>query len=127
MLEVEANHQIILLYFREGYSLRKIAKQLKVHRDTVKRHIAQYEQFKLAPASDQDNPKSLLNQYLKTGHVYNSENRVKRKLTVDIVDIIEASLQENQQKRNDGRIKQQLRKTNNHNLLQSLNQLLFSK
>ncbi len=114
MLEVETNHQIILLYFREGYSLRKIAKQLKVHRDTVKRHIAQYEQFKSAPSSDQDNPKSLLNQYLKAGHVYNSENRVKRKLTVDIVDIIEACLRENQQKRNDGRIKQQFRKIDIH-------------
>jgi len=114
MLEVETNHQIILLYFREGYSLRKIAKQLKIHRDTVKRHIAQYEQFKSAPSSDQDNPKSLLNQYFKAGHVYNSENRVKRKLTADIVDIIDACLQENQQKRNDGRNKQQLRKIDIH-------------
>src|SRR5882757_245229 len=114
MLEVETNHQIILLYFREGYSLRKIAKQLKIHRDTVKRHIAQYEQFKSAPSSDQDNPKSLLNQYFKVGHVYNSENRVKRKLTANIIDIIDACLKENQQKRNDGRIKQQLRKIDIH-------------
>jgi hypothetical protein len=114
MLEVETNHQIILLYFREGLSLRKIAKQLKIHRDTVKRHIAQYEQFKAAPASDQDNPKSLLNQYLKVGTVYNSENRVKRKLTEDIASIIDACLEDNQVKRNDGRIKQQLKKIDIH-------------
>ncbi len=121
MLEVETNHQIILLYFREGLSLRKIAKKLRIHRDTVKRHITQYQQFKGSPASDQDNPKSLLNQYLKAGAVYNSENRTKRRLTEDIIDIIDNCLQENEIKRNDGRIKQQLKKIDIHEKIISAN------
>ena len=58
MLEVETNHQIILLYFREGVSIRKIAKRLNIHRDTVKARIDQYEQFKASPISDHDNPYS---------------------------------------------------------------------
>ena len=114
MLDVETNHQIILLYFREGLSLRKIAQKLKIHRDTVKRHIGQYEEFKAAPATDQDKPRSVLNQYLKVGRVYNSENRTKRKLSAEILEIIDGCLHENDQKRMDGRIKQQLKKIDIH-------------
>jgi predicted DNA-binding protein YlxM (UPF0122 family) len=114
MLEVETNHQIILLFYREGLSIRKIAKKLKIHRDTVKARITQYEQFKASPLSDQDKPGSLLNQYLKTGSVYNSANRSKRRLTDDIVAIIDKCLQDNEAKRLDGRIKQQLKKIDIH-------------
>lgn len=32
MLEVETNHKITLLYYWEGLSQRKIAKQLHIHR-----------------------------------------------------------------------------------------------
>lgn len=67
MLKVETSHQIILLYFREGLSIRKIAKKLKINARTVASRIKEYEQFKASPLSDQDKPRSLLNQYLKTG------------------------------------------------------------
>ena len=59
MLEVETNHKIILLYYREGLSQRKIAKQLNIHRLTVRHRLAEYEQFKSSPLSDQDKPSSL--------------------------------------------------------------------
>ena len=36
MLGVETNHQIILLYFREGLSIRKIAKKFNICRASVK-------------------------------------------------------------------------------------------
>ena len=36
MLVVETNHQIILLYFREGLSMRKIVKQFNICRASVK-------------------------------------------------------------------------------------------
>src|SRR5580658_3528540 len=119
MLQVEINHQIILLFFREGLSIRKIARKLKIHRDTVKARIDQYEQFKASPLSDQDNPRSLLNQYLKTGSVYNSTGRGKRKLTEDIIAIIDGCLQENEAKRLDGRMKQRLKKVDIHEKLLS--------
>jgi transposase len=48
MLEVEVNHQIILLHYREGLSLRQIAKKLKIHRKTVTARIVEYEQLKPA-------------------------------------------------------------------------------
>lgn len=117
MLEVEINHQIILLFYREGLSLRKIAKKLNIHRDTVKARIDQYEEFKASPISDQDNPKSLLNQYLKTGSVYNISSRQKRKLSQDIITIIDNCLLENEAKRLDGRMKQRLKKIDIHELI----------
>jgi len=114
MLDVATNHQIILLFFREGQSIRKIAKALKINRRTVAARIKEYEQFKASPISDQDNPHSLLNQYLKTGSIYHSENRDNRKLSEEMIAIIDKSLQENEIKRLDGRAKQQLKKIDIH-------------
>jgi transposase-like protein len=114
MLEVKTNHQIILLYFREGQSIRNIARKLKINARTVASRIKEYEEFKASPLSDQDKPRSLLNQYLKTGSVYDSSNRCKRKLTEDILAIIDACLLENDAKRLDGRMKQRLKKIDIH-------------
>lgn len=114
MLEVETNHKIILLFFNECLSIRKIAKKLKINARTVSSRIREYEQFKASPISDQDKPGSLLNQYFKTGPVYNSANRSKRRLTEDIVSIIDGCLEENEAKRLDGRMKQRLKKIDIH-------------
>jgi hypothetical protein len=114
MLKVETSHQIVLLFFREGLSIRKIAKKLKINARTVASRIKEYEDFKASPLSDQGKPRSLLNQYLKTGSVYNSANRSKRKLTKDVLAIIDCCLQENDVKRLDGRMKQRLKKIDIH-------------
>ena len=117
MLEVETNHQIILLFFREGLSIRKIAKKLKINRRTVAGRIKEYEEFKASPISDQDKPQSLLNHYLKTGASYNSATRTKRKLSGEIIAIINNCLLENEAKRLDGRMKQRLKKVDIHELI----------
>jgi len=110
MLEVETNHQIILLYYREGLSQRKIAKKLNIHRLTVKARLEEYELFRASPLSAQDKPSSLLNQYLRTGSVYNSANRSKRRFTDAVHEVVNQCLEENTAKRLDGRSKQQLKK-----------------
>lgn len=114
MLDVEVNHQIILLYFREGLSLRKIAQQLRISRDTVKARVDAYERFKSLPVEDQLDPHSAKSQYLLKGPAYDSSNRFKRKLTAEIKAIIDACLTENETKRLEGRLKQQLRKIDIH-------------
>jgi transposase/cation transport regulator ChaB len=119
MLEVETNHQIILLYYREGLSIRKIARQLELHRNTVKERIAQYARFKTAPETDRDDPGSEAAQYLQKGHVFDSSGRPKRKLTDEIIDIIHKSLEENEAKKLDGRHKQQLRRVDIHEVVLS--------
>ncbi len=35
--------QIVINYFRQGYSQRKIARELDLHRRTVKKYIEQYQ------------------------------------------------------------------------------------
>ena len=117
MLDVETNHQIILLYFKEGLSQRKISQQLKISRKTVKARVAEYERFKSQSASGDPCAVSATTKYLTEGSAYNSSNRTKRKLTQEIADILEAFLQENEIKRLDGRKKQQLRKTDMHEQL----------
>ena len=105
MLKVDTNHQIIFLFYREGLSIRQISKKLKVHRRTIKARLDQYEKFKASPLSDQEKPLSLLNQYLKTGLVYDISSRKKRKLSPEITAIIDKCLLENESKRLDGRMK----------------------
>ncbi len=114
MLDVETNHQIILLYYREKRSIRQIASQLKVHRNTVKDKLDKYERFKSAPLEQQEDPGNPVGQYLQKGPSYDSSSRVKRKLTADIIDIIHTCLQENEAKLLDGRQKQRMRKRDIH-------------
>lgn len=124
MLEVETNHQIILLYFREGQSIRKIAKKLKLNRRTVSTRIREFEKFKSSPVSDQDDPGSLLNSYLKSGTVYKSTNRRKRKLNEEIIAIIDKCIEENEVKRLDGRMKQRLKKIDIHEQILSAGHMI---
>lgn len=117
MLDVETNHQIILLYFKEGLSQRKIAQTLKISRKTVKARVAEYERFKSQSASGDPHAIAATSKYLTQGPAYDSRNRGKRRLTQEIVEIIEAHLRENEVKRLEGRKKQQLRKTDIHEQL----------
>jgi len=119
MLQLETNHQIILLYYREGLSIRKIASQLNIHRKTVKARIDQHERYKSATPSEREDPGTPVGQYLQKGPAYDSSGRVKRKLTDEIVAIIEAALNENEAKKLDGRHKQQMRRIDIHELILS--------
>lgn len=114
MLEVETNHQIILMYFKEGLSLRQIAKKLHIHRDTVRARIDQHKQFKALPSVPGDTAGVLITQYLQTGAVYDSSTRKRRKLNDEIIGLIDTCLAENEAKRLDGRHKQQLKKIDIH-------------
>ena len=110
MLEVDINHQIILMYFREGVSLRQIAKLLKINRKTVKARIDQYSQFKTAPVKNSHTTAASITKYLQTGTVYDISTRKPRRLNDNIAAIIHICLEQNEAKRLDGRHKQQLKK-----------------
>jgi hypothetical protein len=114
MLAVETTHQIILLHFREGLSIRKIAKRLDIGRAAVKARIVEYERFKSQPVNDQLDPLSIKSKYLNIGPAYDSSKRVKRRLSEEIIAVIEVCLEENETKRLEGRSKQQLRKIDIH-------------
>ena len=52
MLDVKRTHQIIVMHFVEGLSVRKIAQKLKIHRKTVSSRIEEYKQFKNGSAAE---------------------------------------------------------------------------
>lgn len=114
MLQVETSHQIILLHYREGLSIRKIASQLNIHRKTVKARIDQHERYKSASVAEKEDPSTAIGQYLLKGSSYDVSGRGKRKMTPDVMAIIEDCLQENETKKLDGRQKQQLRRIDIH-------------
>lgn len=117
MLDVDITHQIILMHFVEGLSVRKIAQKLKIHRKTVTSRIEQYNHFKNGPGAEKSPSPAKLVKYLETGTVYDSSGRTVRKLTAEITKRIDACLVENEKKRLDGRRKQQLRKIDIHEVL----------
>lgn len=80
MLDVKTNHQIILLYFKEGLSLRKMAKQLRISKNTIKADVVGYERLKALSAKNLLNSGSAQGQYLTKEPVYDSGNQRKRKL-----------------------------------------------
>ncbi|MGH7239833.1 MAG: sigma factor-like helix-turn-helix DNA-binding protein, partial [Candidatus Saccharimonadales bacterium] len=117
MLDVEMTHQIILMHFVEGLSVRKIAQKLKIHRKTVTSRIEQYNRFKNGTGSEKGPSTIELAKYLKTGTVYDSSGREARKISAAISERIDQCLAENEEKRLDGRRKQQLRKIDIHEIL----------
>jgi hypothetical protein len=117
MLEVETNHQIVLMYFKEGKSLREIAKELHINRKTVKARVELHKLFKASPEGSPGTLNAKLSQYLQRGSVYDSSTRKRRKLNDEIVGMIDECLAENEVKRLDGRHKQRLKRIDIHEKL----------
>ena len=114
MLQMETKHRIILLYYREGLSIRKIARPLNIHRNIVKARIEVHKRFKSCSKSELSDPVSAMCQYFVKGHTYNSSGRTKHKLMDGIIVIIDECLQENEAKKLDGRQKQQMLRIDIH-------------
>ncbi len=111
MLEVDINHRIILMYFREHLSLRQISKQLHINRKTVTLRIKEYKEFQTSSKKGSASVSSAASKYLQNGTLYDTSSRKPRRVNEEIATLIDVCLQENEVKRLDGRRKQQLRKT----------------
>ena len=96
MLQLETNHQIILLYYRQGLPIRKIASRLNTHRKTVKDRIDQHERYKTAPVAEKEDPCTPIGQYLQKVPAYDISGRMKRKLSAEIISIMEGCLTEHE-------------------------------
>lgn len=110
MLDVDVNHRIILMYFREHLSLRQISKQLNICRKTITLRVNQYKEFQAGSIKTGSTGTLAIAQYLQKGTVYDTSSRIPRRLNEDISALIHSCLDENETKRGDGRRKQQLRK-----------------
>jgi len=111
---VEKN-KIIIGYFTDAKKISEIANELKISRNTVRKYIN--EQKLLQDSSQLDDQ---ISKGLSTKPKYTTSNRIKIKLTEEVVNIIKICLAENKKKRNNRMTKQQMKKIDIHEYLLSL-------
>lgn len=109
MLSMNTKQEIILRYYRQGHSQRRISRDLKICRKTVKKYLSDYEKQrnKELPTG---NDFSGINNSITEEPKYDSSNRKKRKLTEEIAEQIDKYLASNKEKRRSGKRKQMLKK-----------------
>lgn len=99
--------QIIISYYRQGQSMRQIARTMNLNRKTVRRYIKGYQKERQEGCGVMQAPS------------YNSSKRGKKKLTKDISDAIDRILQSNAIKRSQGQAKQCMAGTDIHEFILS--------
>jgi len=97
--------QIIVSYFRQGLSMREIARTMKLNRKTVKRYIKGYQSERQEVDGVVQAPS------------YDSSKRSKKKLTKAVIDAIDQALRMNVIKRSQGQSKQCMAGTDIHEFL----------
>lgn len=114
MIDMSTKQRIIIGFFNDGKSLRRLSEELKIHRDTVKKYVDEHER-QLAQAAD---PEAMRQKGVVQPPRYNSSNRPKRALTEEVCRRIDALLRLNEEHRRAGRAKQQLKRTDILEVLQ---------
>jgi transposase len=109
MISMVTKQEIILRSYRNGDSERKISRDLQISRDTVRRYLNEYREARDAVTSS-DKPDEELIEELLSRPQYNSHNRDKRKLSVEITREIDRLLRLNEEKKSKGLHKQRLKK-----------------
>ncbi len=100
--------QIIISHYRQGLSIRQIAKTMSLNRKTVKRYVVQYSKERNEGSGVIHKPR------------YDTSKRTKVKLTKVVTDIIDEMLRNNEDKRTAGRSKQCMAATDIHDHLVNL-------
>lgn len=106
MVNMSTKQEIILRYYRHGDSQRKISRDLGISRKTVKRYL---EEYKLTKKGEADVEESGVKNGILDPPRYDTSNRKRRKLTVEIKEEIDKHLEKNEEKRQGGQRKQILR------------------
>ena len=106
---MKEKQEIIIRYYRNGESQRKIAKTLNISRTTVRRYIKEYNKAREQLAISKTTDDVLVEELVKAPS-YNSKNRGKRKLTTEVINEIDKLLKLNEQKKSKGLHKQVLKK-----------------
>lgn len=97
MITMVDKAQILIKYYRDQKSERSISRELKIHRKTVRKYISEHESE--IKSNDIEN---YLEQGLSFKPRYQSHNRSKSVLTLDIEEKINYCLKKNKEKINNG-------------------------
>lgn len=110
MIEMSTKQSIIIRYFRQGQSQRKISRDLGINRKTVRRYIEEYEASRKKLDGKSAGDLEELQESIMRPPKYDASKRKKRKLTKEISDKIDQYLAQNIIKRSSGRGKQVMKK-----------------
>lgn len=123
MISLDQKAEILLGYFREHKSQREISRDFKISRDTVSKYIKEFESkneelMNLASEEDADRNKILLLiEEMSSKPKYDTSNRVKTKLTEEVINEIDKLVKLNEKNRSLGRRKQLMKKIDIHEKL----------
>jgi transposase-like protein len=111
MITLNQKQKIIIAYYRKNKSQRRIAREVGLNRRTVARYIKDYDQKRtqLLATADDTQQEELTADIIQTPS-YDTSSRKKVKLTREIMEKIQFYLQQNQQKKKEGKAKQQKKK-----------------
>lgn len=109
MISLVEKQEIILSHFRDGKSQWEIHRRTGIDRKTIRKYIREYEKKKRELLNSQEEDKELIADIISAPK-YDSSNRVRRKLTDEIIERIHFFLKENEIKKVTGRNKQQKKK-----------------
>ena len=106
--------EIILSHFRDGKSQWQIHRDTGISRKTIRKYVKEYEDRKRKLMGTKDTE---LIADIVSPPKYDSSNRVRRKLTDEMIERIHFFLRENEIKRSTGRSKQQKKKIDIYEVL----------
>lgn len=110
VIKLHQKQEIILMRFREGASLRAIAKEVGVDRKTVRKYVRQYEEQRQQLIEVTDLQPTELIESIVEPPKYDTSKRKPLRVTDELVNRIEFYLNENQAKRLKGQSKQVMKK-----------------
>jgi len=119
MITLNQKQKIIIAYHNKQKSQRVIAREVGLNRRTVARYIKDYDQKRaqLMARADDTQKEELTADIIQTPG-YDASSRKKVKLTTEIMGRIQFYLQENEQKKKEGKGKQQKKKIDIYEALQ---------
>lgn len=106
---MSTKQKIILHRYRDGFSERKIARELHLNRETVRRYLSEYERSRQELSESEKAEEVLIEDLVKIPK-YDSSNRDNKKFTEEISNEVDRLLQLNEEKRGRGLHKQVMKK-----------------
>jgi transposase len=109
MIGMSTKQKIILRRYRDGDSERKISRELKINRETVRRYLSEYEKGRQKLSNLEKEDEVLIEELVKIPK-YDSSNRSNKKFLDEISQEVDRLLQINEEKRSRGLHKQVMKK-----------------
>jgi len=106
---MSTKQKIILLSNRDGYSERRISRELGINRETVRRYLSEYRKAREKLSNGSETDEVLIEEIVRLPK-YDSSNRDKKKFTQEISREVDRLLQANEEKRSRGLHKQVMKK-----------------